>query len=1175
MFIQPFEFESFLNKDWKKFIENVLFEAKHKAREALSMGGDEVPKMHFLPGDYTKDQKYLTQFHPETLGPAIKHRYSKSLLDLGKHYDLSGELPKDDDRANEFRLKVKGAGRRKKGEEGVARYRTYKHVLSNLLSDEEYANLDTDQKKAYDEAPEEKVYDKETGKTVTKKLLKIYTGHSHLGKALTAPAKIVANQHDYEGNEKFKPGPGLNDIKMHNEKGEVVKPDQSQIKDYLAHGHGPYDYDLSKVRMVPQDYYANMPDEKIVEKMSPKWKKEYAAALEQGPNWKEDKHYSKLLTAIRNTRAKLEEEPGHTMAGFEPIKTEKSTTFLTDWMRASALGLLGPKLKEGEQVKDPTTGEMVPVHLMKASAAGKYFGNRNLTAGFHPSLSRESEGKKGEESKAHPGEWYDLEIPVIPRWVAYEDQSVTGKKKDTQVNSQGHHIEKVWVPYLYDAKTIPHIPWTTEQKAVMAHRKNPHLLPGFGDKSQKLTPEELQQLTEKYKKATEETNKEGDLTEKARKLRADSTSFDMTNIMNNWDLLSPEQKDHIHKNARDLWQHAKAMHGRKESADLYSHANYSHGLGYDVNKSSHGASYLGIKDPEKLAAMEKKYASQMVEEATKGVYSWLYGSKAADAVMQGGSDNEQNISPSALVPQYVKKAMENITPELITIGKYYLLTFLNDYWLGIYDPSVGLSAMKSPKIIEPTGDPKIAAKNRIMKVYQLTMDISQAAISDAPPRRARGKFGHETGVVSSIGTDTNVADMTSKEEQNKKKDKKGNWRQEHYARRLAKDPGGRVLVNAKGALADFDLPEIAQSLRNRIKNQLGSQAGSEVDKAMEKATKRMKIYMDLAMELTRKYDDELASEKDANGNPKYTDEEREKLVDERVKKETPEQLAKEAPELFSNMTSDEREDLETRLKSQQQSAGSMYLYHDFEKDNPEYAKELDDAMNEFWSDVATEESAFIPKYDENEKKFSEGDYKVYLPDFWKRGHPVNAAEILKKMSAIYNSVAPNASMKTKAMLNNNMAQNAFELYKQILVDAHQATGKSDEQMKQELQQAGLGSSDLSQTEPIKAPQQAQPQVAAAAANNVDDVLAHIARYGSPAEFVKMADQLVANTENFKSSPNHAMISNKIFTALSKMWATRTEILKQNAKAGIMPNMAEDNAVIAAWKKLRGLIKDLA
>jgi hypothetical protein len=1182
LFIKPFEFESFFNKDWKKFIESALFEAHHKAKEALSMGGGEVPKMHFLPGDYTKDQKYFTQFHPEALGHAAKQRYADDLLKMGQHWDVTGKLPEDMDRAEGgFRTIIKKPGRKSAEESGIDRFRVYKHVLSDILTPEEYADLDDEQKKAYDEAPTEKVKDEESGEMVPKKLLKIYTGHSHLAKALSAPAKIISNQHEYEGNTKFKPGIGLNDIKMHDAEGNVIEPDPQHVKDYLASGHGPYDYDLGKVRMVPKELYEKLSDDEIIERMHPKWKSLYAH-IAKDPNWtnmrdslrhgdkkivreimSKNKSFKELSNAIDKTKKKMQEEPGHSMAGFEPIKTEKATSFMSDWMRASALGLLGPRLKEGEMVKDPVTGKKVPVHLMPSEEASKYFGGRNFTAGFHAGLSRGSKDGK----KAHPGEHINLEIPVIPRMVSWEDQSVSGA-------SLGHEQKKIWVPYLYDAKTIPHIPWNTEQKAIMAHRKNPDLLPGFGDSDKPLTPEEKEKLTAAYEDAINNKNSKGEPTAQASKLKQDSTSIDITNIMNNWDLLTPEQREHVVKNSRSLLQHAKAMHGKFDTAsasDKYSHSNYSHGLGYDVNKSSIGSAYLHLNEAHRKAVIDK-YSKQMAEEATKGVYGWLYGSKAAGAIMQGGKQgDEQKLSQSALVPQYIKAAMENVTPELIEISKYYLMTWLNDYWVGIDDSSVGLNAVKAPAII---ANPEIATKERINKVISLMATLSQGAISNAPPRRARTKFGHQTGATSDIGGDTDITNLTSKEDQQKKY---GQWQQDWWTNRLAKHPGEKVGMSWKGNLGEFTLPKIAEGIRQRVKDSLGGAASAEVDKAMAKATKRMQIAIEAAQALTGYYDNEYSLEKNEKGEPKYTEEELEKIVDERVKKELPETLAKQAPELFANMSKDEKEDLETRLREKQQSAGSMYLHHDSEKETPEYIKEFEEAMNEFWSNVATEESAYMPKYDETNKKFIDDTYKIYLPDFWKRGETVNAADIIKKISAVYSAVSPNPGSKMKAVINKNLMANAFDIYKQILLDAHQASGKTDEQMKQELQQAGLGTAH---DEPVKAPLQAQPmqqqpQVAAVAANEVDAVLVNLAKYDSAAEFIKLANQILTNADELKQSPNHALIADKIFQALEKWKIRRNEKMIQNSKAGILPDMAETNAVNTAYKKLRDLHQTLA
>jgi len=1200
LFIQPFEFGGFLETKWDSFVNQILSEARHRAQKAAySMGGGEVPKMNLLPGEYTADQKHLTQFHPETLNHAIHRRYGRDLLRLGQHWDVNKKLPEDADRADKHDLEVRKPGKVSKEYEGHTLVRRYKNVLSDILTDEEYKDLDDEQKKAYDEAKDDPsklvhVTDPDTGESIPKLKLRVYTGHSHLGNALSAPAKVVANQHENPGNKKFKPGIGLNDIEMiDKETGAIIEPGHpkyeehaKKVKEYLQSGHGLYDFDLSDVLMVPREKFLNMEDYRIVRALAPRWQKVFNSlpkyAQDDG-SWKydadllqSDPQYSQLEKEIEKKRKRMLEEPGHSMSGYEPIKNEKATGMLTDWMRANALGILGPRLKEGETVKDPVTGKMVKVHLMPYEKAVRYFGGRNLTVGFDPNKM-----SRGDKQKAHPGDVMQLDIPVIPRWVSYEDLRVmfphgvnAGDAEGGEEKSLGHNTQKIWVPYLRDTKILPKVQWTDKQKAIMAHRAEPDLLPGFEEnRNEKLTDAQVEELVKRYKAVADERfmsgKNKGELTPNARKVREASTSVDVANIMNNWDLLSDEQKEHIIKNSRNLVQHAKAMHGGINNADIHSHTNYSHGMGYNVNKASPGMPHLGLT-AEQIQQVEKKYGSEITEEVVTGANRWFFGhaqgNKLSKAGKQGAADA---VVGSVFAPQYVVKAMYNKSDDLMHIAKLYIMAFLNDYKMGIYDPEVGLSdPNKSEKIMKwaAKGQPAKGGKQeRILKVQSLLTTLSGAAIGDVPPKRHRGSNAIEV----QGGEDAKGKAFDPSTEDKERSDNAAHVSR-YDSKRAAKMPEG-MLVSAKGHLGNVEMPEIVQNIRQIVKQNLGADRAKSVDLML----KRYQAATIAEADLTREYDEKFSKEKNPDGSPKYkTEEEREKAVDDYVHSILPEFLKTANKDLYGHMTPNEQEELITQLKSKKKE---NYVDFNFDQDNPDYVEEFTSAMEKFWDNILNGRYATLPQYNEESKKFeeSEDNLEFSLQNFVSdRGEPMSPAKFVEVMQALYSKAASEATSKTKPQINQDLEDIAPMVYEAVLKISKHYTGQSFAEISKMLHQAGLGGTETSPVQQPQQPQQPtqqpqqptqQPQMAA---NVIDGLLSGLTKYVGHADFIKLVDNLAARVEELKTSPNRKAIAEKIKATYETIAKIRRDMIMSDK---FEYSKAEANA----FGKLESLYKALA
>jgi predicted Fe-S protein YdhL (DUF1289 family) len=1213
LFIQPFEFNSFLDRNWSNFLSKILSEAHYKAEDAAySMGGGEAPPTKHLPGKYDAAQKYLSQFHPGAMAHAMHRRLGADLLRIGQHYDIHKELPEDMDRADYFDVEDKRPGKTKDEDKDRTLVKRYKYILSDILNDEEYAGLDEDQKKEYDAAMADstrhtQVQDPDTKEMVNKLMLRIYSGHSHLAKRLSSPAKITSNQHE-SPNSKFKPGIGLQDLVMIDKEGNVIGEDhpdypqlEKQVEEYLAAGHGLYDFDLSDVTLVPREKFLNMEDKELVGPMGKKYKDIYAK-LEPGTYkdtgaWKDDptimdpateegRDFIDLAEKIENSRIRGLKQPGHSLAGFEPIKHEKATSLITDWMRANALGILGPRHKEGDLVKDPVTGKMVKIHLMSGIEAKKYFTGRNLTVGYDPAMTRS--GAKGE--KGHPGDLLNLEIPTIPRWVSYQDLRILfpdgvyagdpeAEGSDTNPK-QPTHGERIYVPYLHDAKTLPKMNWTPQQKAILAHRAHPDLLPGVGDKNakdekgnavfEKLTDAQKEELYQKFQRATDPDAK-GNISDAAKKLLAATTSIDSANIMNNWDILTPEQKEHVVKNSRNIVQHARATQLGRQDKDRWSHGMHNHGVGYSVNKATTSMPYLGVTQ-EQLAAIKKKYGQDIKLEAIEGVNRWFYGRKAATAIMKGNAQEATPFSTYGRTPVFVREKWYANFDSFAAIARIMLLSVLNDFKMGIYDPDVDLSEVKSDDIMKAwhDGHPLSGGKElRLNKIANLLDSLAQAQNDLIPPKRNR-KF--DAPITVQAGVDKEGKSIIDDNEitRNREELEAYNDKREKGQMRVAKNPKG-LMTTAKGALGNIGMPTIVQSLRASVKKSL-SPGDSEL---LTQALVTIGIEWQAKAILTAELDAKYASEQNPDGSRVYTDKEREELVDRLVNKQIAEKLRTEYPEWYSDMTDEEREAMLARVRGEDNpNAKVTYADFDFDKDNPNYINDFNKAMNDFWTYMLRNKPSPIPEYDSKAKEFVNTREKIDLRNFQKGHLAITPVEFIKAIQTIYNAAAKEAtSTEIKNQIHQNLERWAPVVYHQLLGRSSNNNGESREEITKILKDAGMGVEDTSPIQPKPQPiaqpaVAAQPQMAANVVDNtVDNVLNKLMTNIGEPNFATLVNQLVSRTEDFSKSMHRKEIGEKIKVAYTKIHAIRLKMM-------IARQLRSDRTEMAAFTQLGTLYKKL-
>jgi hypothetical protein len=603
--------------------------------------------------------------------------------------------------------------------------------------------------------------------------------------------------------------------------------------------------------------------------------------------------------------------------------------------------------------------------------------------------------------------------------------------------------------------------------------------------------------------------------------------------------------------------------------------------------------HLGL-DEEGIKEVKKKYGSEISLEVHTGMNRWFFGFKQGNILSQKGDANtnySDRIVGNLFAPQYVVKKMWDKSEDLLHIAELYIMCFLNDYKMGIYDPEVGLSdPNKSTAIMKSAedGEPTRGGKNwRILKVASLLTLLSQAAIEDVPPRRHRmgnsievqagtdsegksfdtegGEDAADFGDLSDVGDDEDISD-TEENFGNEEVIKHVNRKD---SRRAAKTPEG-MLTSAKGTwMGGVAMPEIVKNIRQIIKQNLGAY-GSSIDPVIM----RLEYSRTREADLTRKYDEEFAKEKNPDGSQKYkTDKEREKAVDAHVRSILPEVLKSEKKAMYDNMTQNQWDELLTKLKLEKRG----FVDFNFDQNNPDYAEDFISAMEEFWDMIMKGGEANLPKYNEEKKKFekdSRVDFSLqnFLTDDLE---PISPARFVQIVTALYRQGAKESnSSKTKDEVKQDLKYMAPKIYKKVLENSKHYKGQKYEEIVQMLLQAGLGGDETNpvqqqpqqKTQQPQQPQQQQPQMAA---NVIDDLLSSLTKYVGHADFIKLVDHLAARVEELKTSPNRKAIAEKIKSTYEKIREIRDDMFMADKLDPYNQNE------ITAFNKLGSLYKALA
>jgi hypothetical protein len=226
-------------------------------------------------------------------------------------------------------------------------------------------------------------------------------------------------------------------------------------------------------------------------------------------------------------------------------------------------------------------------------------------------------------------------------------------------------------------------------------------------------------------------------------------------VLKNYDLLTPEQKDHLMINQRDLLHHITGV--RMHHDDPWSVFNKPtpHGKG----KSSYGASASGFytvggfnpnKSQDPIAHIPKdeirvfrKYFKTLHQEAEVSVMSYI------EKLWRKKDDSA--------IPPEVTRMLDEAQTDMAGVAAIQMTLKLNGTKYGVNDPEVDLTIQK-PGI---TIDDDTYKQRRINWYYDFVRNTSQMSLTaDVASRRHRGKVGKEISANAPMGTSSDGGKTT-------------------------------------------------------------------------------------------------------------------------------------------------------------------------------------------------------------------------------------------------------------------------------------------------------------------------------------------------------------------------------------------------------------------------------
>lgn len=514
----------------------------------------------------------------------------------------------------------------------------------------------------------------------------VWTGLKELMLKLEKPHKERADHKPTSRYPKsmgeLKDGPGLQDI----DPWETDENSPKHPKHYFNAGGGVYNYDLSDPARVTDADIDRIPDNEIeIPKNTPNNPEAIAAA-------------------IKKKKDDMKKNRHHTFAGFSVLQGGPTVSkHIHNWRKAQGLGLLAPV---GDTYKDPFTGEDLPVTHVSGEGKNmpKTKGGGDAKQGFWTTHSGQADEADDQGVVKQKGG--ALKMPVVYRKLNYKEFDAKGKEKPQKT-------EPTAMPVLTPAKTLPRIPTNGEFALTMKQREEFAKRRGWWPKKAAEGCPDPSGGSSLYQPGMSYADLAGVC---STALNAGAPG-DLTFLLSNIDVLDPKQIDHLKKGRRDALHLAAAKFGnhlcpdckgkktdlsgnlcanckgtgrdswaiinsnKKGDDDSIAEGGY-YAIGHTPNK---GNKSFGASDilPEQLGAAFQKWKKELKFEALTATNRWI------NWATQYGI-------PEPIITM-VKAAVAQEQGGLIDVLAIYLGLELNNWQMGIYDPSVGLTHVQKSR----------------------------------------------------------------------------------------------------------------------------------------------------------------------------------------------------------------------------------------------------------------------------------------------------------------------------------------------------------------------------------------------------------------------------------------------------------------------------------------------
>lgn len=791
--IKNFEFASFFQPKWNVWYAQTFLEV---AQEDVKQTGKvaKVPKMfsgatrHLDPSeknwqDIHTDWRFLSQFDPKHYLAALTWRYNEGLRNL-------------------YKLRAQNPGK------AVPEYMDY-HLGEFTLP------LSENRKAIYEPMAKD-----------PKGRPAFYLGMSSLMREMEKPVASNPDVMNYlkelYGDDYDLGDTALSDI------------DLNDPESHSKYQGGHYGYDLSRLVEMTEEYVDAIPDEEIVVP------KEFRRL---------PLNNAKRQKKIEEVRNDMKKRLHHSFAGFNAIQRLAASKKLAGWVGGVGTGILSnvevgqemdPKTNKQKKVlkkaphpniiRDPNTGEWVPVQVMKGDEITDrinkqwpgYVGKGRIISRRAAQKAREDEEREREERKRRnleilkrikeatepeEGRRIDMEIPTFKKRIKYR---LVGPK------GEGKTVDEVFnVPILYSGRMVPRVKWTPENLIQIAKRL-------------RYDPRQDDSLSEGVKKALRQGNLRDVIMHPEIKQKLVGR---LESVLGHADLIPPEELARISDpNNQRRALHRTAYEHRVNRDPLSAKPQHMVVGGVDSNKySRRQAGYLPQKNLKRII---NKYLPIFEREALQVIGRFL---DAHEKKLQGKKSRVKSD-----IPKTVLDAISNIQNEIAEIAALYGVANLQDENMGVYDPELGLVMARAREGSEEI-TPEHAETLRAAAVRWLLNDISQKALGIMAPRRERGRTGGVASLQSPAGEGGEVGQLLAAPEEG----------EDPYARgKEASDPRKRILAPTGGAFAKGWLGELFNTKKFKSLRQDIAEATGNIGKTMlDAATRKIALEFDTLQEI--------------------------------------------------------------------------------------------------------------------------------------------------------------------------------------------------------------------------------------------------------------------------------------------------------------------------------------